>query len=116
MRACKFAPVSPNLGHQYPIIQPEVYPDMPTIIVYSRRYCGYCTAAKSLLQSQGYTYQEINLDESPQLALEVMARTGMRTVPIITVGEHTVGGFRELYSAINGGDFAELLESEHPET
>jgi glutaredoxin 3 len=82
---------------------------MPKIIVYSRRFCGYCTAAKSLLESQNYEFEEINLDTDPDLAQRVMLKAGMRTVPIITVGDTTVGGFRELYSAINGGDFAELV-------
>ena len=84
---------------------------MPTITIYSRRFCGYCTAAKSLLESQGYPFEVVNLDEDPELAQRVMEKTRMRTVPIITVGEHTVGGFRELYSAINGGDFADLLDA-----
>jgi len=82
---------------------------MTQITVYSRRFCGYCTAAKSLLEDGGYAYEERNLDTDPELAEKVMLKTGMRTVPIITVGEHTVGGFRELYSAINGGEFADLV-------
>jgi len=82
---------------------------MQDIKIYSRRFCGYCTAAKSLLESQGYEFTELNLDEDPELAQKVMLASGMRSVPIITVGEQTVGGFRELYSAINGGDFAALV-------
>ena len=84
---------------------------MATITIYSRRFCGYCTAAKSLLESKGYSFEEVNLDENPELALQVMEKSRMRTVPIITVGEQTVGGFRELYSAINSGDFADMLDA-----
>lgn len=85
---------------------------MPEIKIYSRRFCSYCTAAKSLLESQGYEFTELNLDEDPDLAESVMLAAGMRTVPIITVGDQPVGGFRELYSAINGGEFADLVASE----
>lgn len=85
---------------------------MPDIKIYSRRFCSYCTAAKSLLESQGYEFTEVSLDEDPELAQKVMLAAGMRTVPIIAVGEHIVGGFRELYSAINGGEFADLVDTE----
>ena len=85
---------------------------MQEIIIYSRRYCSYCTAAKSLIESHGYDYREVNLDENPELAQTVMSAARMRTVPIITVGGETVGGFTELYSAINGGEFSELVGAE----
>ncbi len=84
---------------------------MSKITVYSRRFCSYCTAAKSLLESHKFEFEEINLDEDPELAQQVMQQARMRTVPIITVGDTTVGGFRELYSAINGGDFADLVDA-----
>ena len=67
---------------------------MPEITVYTRRFCAYCTAAKSLLQSNGYEFAEVNLDQDPQ----------------IFVGETSVGGFQELHAAINSGEFAELME------
>lgn len=85
---------------------------MQEIIIYSRRFCSYCTAAKSLIESQGYNYREVSLDEDPDLAQTIMSAARMRTVPIITVGDETVGGFRELYSAINDGEFADLVGAE----
>lgn len=85
---------------------------MPEIIVYSRRFCAYCTAAKSLLQSKDYPFREISLDEEPELAQQVMERAGQRTVPQIFVGDHSVGGFQELYVAINSGEFENLVDSD----
>ncbi len=83
---------------------------MPTITLYTRRLCGYCGAAKQLLVSNDYDYEEVNLDDKPELLLEVMAKSGQRTIPQIFVGEHSVGGFRELYQQISSGEFASLLE------
>ncbi len=83
---------------------------MPEITVYTRRFCAYCTAAKSLLQSNGYEFAEVNLDQDPELALEILEKSGQRTVPQIFVGETSVGGFQELHAAINSGEFAELME------
>lgn len=82
-----------------------------SITVYTRRLCAYCTAAKQLLDTQGFDYEEINLDSDPDLALQVMQRSGQRTVPQIFVGEQSVGGFQELYQKINSGEFATLLEN-----
>jgi len=82
---------------------------MPTITIYSRRVCGYCNAAKQLLASNDYEYEEISLDENPELMQEVMLKSRQRTVPQIFVGDHSVGGFRELYQMINNGEFASLM-------
>ncbi len=82
---------------------------MNEVTVYTRRFCGYCTAAKSLLQSKGYDYTEVNLDEDLALAQEIMRKSGQRTVPQIFVGEHPIGGFRELYQAMNNGEFEDLV-------
>ena len=85
-----------------------------TITVYTRRFCAYCTAAKQLLDTQGYEYEEISLDTEPDLAGEVMARSGQRTVPQIFVDDHSVGGFQELHQAVSSGEFAALTKP-HPE-
>lgn len=81
-----------------------------SITVYTRRLCAYCTAAKQLLDTQGFDYDEVNLDTDPDLALQIMQRSGQRTVPQIFVGEQSIGGFQELYQKINSGEFATLLE------
>lgn len=81
-----------------------------SITVYTKSLCAYCTAAKQLLETQGYQYEEISLDADPALAREVMARSGQRTVPQVFVGEHSVGGFQELRQQVSSGEFAALLQ------
>ncbi|MFM1895270.1 MAG: glutaredoxin 3 [Pseudomonadota bacterium] len=79
---------------------------MPAIVVYTRKFCGYCTAAKQLLESRGYTFTEVNLDEQPfELTQDIMRRSGQRTVPQIFVDDQPIGGYRELAASLRSGDF-----------
>ena len=41
-----------------------------SIKVYTRRTCSYCVAAKQLLRSKGVEFEEIGLDNDPQLLQE----------------------------------------------
>jgi glutaredoxin 3 len=54
--------------------------------------------AKRLLNQKGVSYEEINVDNDPQLREEMMRKTNRRTVPQIYIGELHVGGFNELYA------------------
>lgn len=85
---------------------------MHQITVYTRRFCSFCTAAKSLLQSKGYDYSEVNLDEDFDLAMEIMRKSGQRTVPQIFVGEQSVGGFQELRASMTDGTFEDLIDTD----
>ena len=52
-------------------------------LVYTGNYCGYCTAAKRLLERSNLTYTEYNFDEHSGLRKSVVDATGHRTVPVI---------------------------------
>ncbi len=54
--------------------------------------------AKRLLNQKGASYEEISVDNDPQLREEMMRKTNRRTVPQIYIGELHVGGFNELYA------------------
>lgn len=82
---------------------------MATIKVYTSPYCGYCSAAKQLLTSRGYEFEEIDLWGNPQLMLEIMRKSGQRTVPQIFIGEHSVGGYHELQAAASSGELEALI-------
>lgn len=78
---------------------------MPEIIVYSKAQCPYCVNAKQLLKNKGYTYTEIDIGNQPELAIEVVKKSGQRTVPQIFVGEHCIGGFSDLVKVFANGEF-----------
>ena len=68
-------------------------------LMFSKDICGYCVAAKNLLNARGLTYTEINLERDHQLRADLVNLTGHRTVPIIfDVRNKTafVGGYDEL--------------------
>jgi len=71
---------------------------MPEILIYTTRFCPYCTMAKRLLDKKGAHYTEINVDAEPGLRLEMMQKTKRRTVPQIFIDSFHVGGFDELYA------------------
>mgnify|MGYP002009453234 FL=1 len=81
------------------------------VIIYSSPLCGYCWAAKRILQKLNVDFREINCNENPQECAEVRARTGHRTVPMIFVGSHFIGGCDELRRLVQRDAFLPLLEA-----
>ncbi len=55
------------------------------ITVYTRTTCGYCTQVKKLLDMKGKQYHEVNLDDDMQAEADIIALSGARTVPVVTV-------------------------------
>lgn len=85
---------------------------MPEIVMYTTTYCPYCTSAKSLLDSKGASWEEINLDREPHRRAEMIEKAqGRRTVPQIFVDGKGVGGFDELAALDRGGDLDGILQN-----
>ncbi len=82
---------------------------MADIIVYTKNLCSFCSAAKQLLKSKNYQYREVNMEGDQALMMDIMRKSGQRTVPQIFVGDVSVGGYRELTAAMASGDFANLV-------
>ncbi len=55
------------------------------ITVYTRTTCAYCVQVKRLLDMKGKTYSVINIDEDRDAEAAIIARSGARTVPVVTV-------------------------------
>ncbi len=81
----------------------------PKIIVYSGRFCGYCTAAERLLQSKKAEYELIKVDEDQAKFDHMMEITGRRTIPQIFIGDFHVGGFDDLNALNKSGKLDQLL-------
>lgn len=82
---------------------------MAPVTIYSTRFCGSCQRAKALFELKQVPYTEVRVDEQPERRVEMMHKTGRRTVPQIFVGEHHVGGFDELYLLDRSGGLDPLL-------
>ena len=84
---------------------------MSQVVIYTTRICPYCIRAKQLLQSKGVEFNEISVDAQPELRLEMMEKSGRRTVPQIWVGETHVGGFDDLWAMDRAGKLEPLLDA-----
>src|SRR5690606_14824621 len=82
---------------------------MSEVTLYTRRMCGYCSAAKSLLERKGVSYRELDATFDRELREEMMRRSGRFTFPQIFIGEVHVGGFDELYALERNGRLDALL-------
>jgi glutaredoxin 3 len=85
---------------------------MPPVTIYTRQFCGYCSAAKSLLREVGVDFTEIDATGSPERRNEMIERSGRFTYPQIFIGAHHVGGCDELYDLKARGGLDELLAVE----
>ena len=52
--------------------------------IYTQDLCGYCTAAKQLMNEKGLQYKEINISEN-ESARRFLKGNGLKTVPQIFV-------------------------------
>lgn len=83
---------------------------MADVTIYTRMMCGYCSAAKRLLDSKGVAYTEHDASFSPELRKEMIQRAnGRTTFPQIFVGDVHVGGCDDLYDLDERGRLDPLL-------
>jgi glutaredoxin 3 len=83
--------------------------DENVVFLYTTDPCGFCRQAKTLLQTRGVDYREVNLAKDPEGRAALVALTGQMTFPQIVVGQRAIGGFRELLEADREGTLENLL-------
>ncbi|WP_054313621.1 glutaredoxin 3 [Mesorhizobium sp. 1M-11] len=83
---------------------------MVDVTIYTRMMCGYCAAAKRLLDRKGVAYTEHDASFSPELRQEMIQRAnGRATFPQIFVGDVHVGGCDDLHALEAAGRLDPLL-------
>ncbi len=83
---------------------------MQTVEIYTSPLCGYCHAAKRLLNDKGVSFAEFDVQRDPKLRQTMMQRAnGRHTVPQIFVGPTHVGGYDELAALDRAGKLDALL-------
>jgi glutaredoxin 3 len=82
---------------------------MALVTIYTRRFCGYCTAAKALLTNKGVPFEEIDATGDPDKRNEMIERSGRFTFPQIFIGEQAVGGYTDLHALDARGRLDEML-------
>ena len=83
---------------------------MSKIEIYTTDYCPYCKKAKSLLSQLGLGFQEIDISSNEDEAMNnLIAKTGMSTVPQIFINDKFIGGCDDLFELQKTGKLQELL-------
>lgn len=77
------------------------------ITIFSKDYCPYCSAAKGFLDSLDIAYTEVNVENDREKMMELVAISGMMTVPQIFDGEITkknlIGGYDDMMKKYSEG-------------
>lgn len=80
------------------------------VMMYATGMCPYCVQAERLLRAKGVAdIAKVRVDLEPARRVEMMERTGRRTVPQIYIGDTHVGGYDDLVALEHAGKLAPLL-------
>ena len=86
---------------------------MARVEIYTSMLCGYCAAAKRLLDKKGVAYEEIDIMLRPARRREMTERSGgRRSVPQIFVAGKHLGNCDDLFELDADGELDALLEVE----
>lgn len=85
---------------------------MQPVEIYTSPLCGFCHAAKRLLNSKGVDFSEVDIWAHPERKAEMVQRAnGGRTVPQIFIGDIHVGGSDDLHALERAGKLDALLQA-----
>ena len=80
--------------------------------MYTTASCPYCLNAERLFLRKGILeINKIRVDLQPGQRVEMMQKTGRRTVPQIYIDHYHVGGFDDLHALDQAGELDALLAS-----
>jgi glutaredoxin 3 len=82
----------------------------PAVTVYVSDWCPYCQRAKGLLTRKNVNFSEINVEDDAKLREEMIARSNLRTVPQIFIGDRHVGGCDDLFELDRSGELDRLIQ------
>ena len=85
---------------------------MKPVEIYTSPLCGFCHAAKRLLNAKGVDFAEVDVWAEPGRKAEMIKRAnGGRTVPQIFIGDQHVGGCDDLYALERSGKLDPMLNA-----
>ena len=84
---------------------------MAKVQIFSKTTCPACVMAKEILSKKGVSYDEVILDNKPDEIQQLIARTGMKTVPQIFINDKLIGGCSDLMELDKENKLDPLLQS-----
>jgi glutaredoxin 3 len=86
---------------------------MAQVTMYATAMCPYCNYAERLLRAKGVAHiSKVRVDLDPARRVEMMGKTGRRTVPQIYIGEFHVGGYEDLVALDRAGKLDSMLAAD----
>ena len=82
------------------------------VLVFSKSYCPYCDATKSLLRTKGVDFKLFELDQLPngdEMQKNLAEITGQRTVPNVFINKEHIGGNSDLQALEQKGQLSKKL-------
>ncbi len=83
------------------------------VVVYTTTYCPYSSKVTNLLNKKGVDYQQVNVDNSPDVRQTVNSRSKQKTFPQVFMGETYIGNCEKLYQLDNDGQLDSILGLKH---
>jgi glutaredoxin 3 len=77
--------------------------------IYTRKLCGYCTAAERLLKAKGVAFENVDCTRDPEKRRWLVEVTGRTTVPQVFIDGAAVGGYDDLRALDHSGKLDQLL-------
>lgn len=78
------------------------------VTIYTTNTCAYCVMVKKWLATKGQTYNEVNLDDQPELRQKIIELSGQMAVPV-TVISSEAGEQQDITVGWNPGKLAAAL-------
>lgn len=82
---------------------------MTEVKIYTRAFCGYCSAALRFLEKKGIAYQEIDATGDTKTRRWLAEVTGQATVPQIFINGKSIGGYTDMRALDSRGELDAML-------
>lgn len=77
--------------------------------MYTRQWCGYCSAAERLLKQKGVAFENIDCTGDQEKRAWLAQVTGRSTVPQIFIDGKAIGGYDDMAALDRRGELDKLL-------
>ena len=82
---------------------------MAQVVIYTTRYCPYCTGAKAFLRAKNVKFAEIDVTDDPAKRAEMERLAQRWTVPQIFIDGQPIGGYDDMRRLDVNGELDPLL-------
>ena len=83
---------------------------MARVEIYTKMFCGYCSAAKRLLAGKGVEFEEYDITlGGPRRAEMIQRASGRTSVPQIFIDGTHVGGSDDIHALDDAGKLDSML-------